>query len=1811
MQAKVQRDPVSVKRKATPDKGDGGVGVSARHPFSIASLIGGDGADFGNGASGVTGGLAEAGIQAKMVVHPADDKYEREADSVADRVVQQSGKESAPVGAGMISRLASGFSGGVGSGLGGNGGGAGLRGASGGSAVGADAVVEQKAEEEPVAEVQQADERVQAQGDGDCGCGGDAGGGDAEQPVQGKGVFQGLIQRMADGGTLEEGTEQQIQSRKGGGSALPDDMRSEMESGIGADFSGVKVHTDSQAADLNRSMGARAFTQGNDIFFGQGQYDPGTQGGKHLLAHELTHTVQQGAAEELPQTENSLSQADKPESTELADAREPLINETIKATDSSDQSKKERSGDAPNNEIKNQEGEQVDSPNTQTGSGTDAEVDIDGKKAGGKKALNPVEGEMVAGTDEESVSGPEEKIESIAVPLSGELQLPRAERGTVVSSAKQKIEAYNTGTKGEAFSELEEKAADVCSIGEMKTGVLAKNETTHDTADQKAEAARDASVQPESLSQGKANEAHTAAMERMDPEEMNKEKVEKEFKRDFEDNAPQDLSELNLFGKKAKSISRKVLDAVGHEVNNTQQELGQMGKTPKPLDLGTPTPLPAPEVAPPTQRLQLGKNAVPDISDEKVDMTKFTDDIGGAQAEEGISDEQLSMVDSGPLLRAQESKDEAGEKAGAAPNALKAYAAERKRRVEADMDLEENVARKDMRSKRDQEMDGAQKDQKKAKTKIEKERARVGKKINEIYGQIQEKVNQKLTDLERYNEETFNSKQDQYTKEFKRQVESDLDDWKDERYSGLSGKWTWVKDRFRNLDNFYEVKAFFNRARSKYIDKVNQLVADIHKYNNTIIEECKQIIADGKKEISEYVANLEPDLQKTGQEAAADIEQKFASLDRLVEKKREDLSDKLCQMKDTAIEEIDEKIEEMKAELASIFEKFLRFIMDALLKFFTWALKAAGLNSAGLIKHLKKAADGFTWIITHPIQFLGRLISAVGDGFKSFGNNIREHLTNGLVDWLTGAMGEAAVQVPAKWDAQGALQFVLSVAGLTWGSIRKRLVKHIPEKVIAYGEQSVALVQKVINEGPIAMWEYIKAEAAELKTKVFDSIKGMLAVELVKKGVLTLTSFLIPGAGWVRAILAIYDTVMFFLENIRRIFQLVMEVIGTFATIASNNLSGASQAIERSMAMTLPIIFSFMARLLRLGSLSRKVLDVIKKLRKPIDKLLDRIVKFFVKLLSRKKKKKGDPKKNKEEAKHKQYANEMKQAMEKPSKESKGPKIYEDKKDQAKKLEKKYNAKLVGKIKASIQLEPFSGGKKDGDFDFKIRIAPNDAVAEGSTPAESFIEEIKEYASSGTYTYAEVYAAFQEWNDLYKSNLDVTFKITKPNKNAYFEFNITAKDTGETKASGKDARIRLEGEIPEIEGSTERKEGQFEAYINALKAANPDSEGAIDTLGKEFKTEVNKGGKTVDIEEMEEIIKQIYVIYGKLFDYDIKGSSDLPKPVKPNISSGQLGLGVQSIEANYLSIKSPAGTEPLAKNILGWKFITGDVANEIDDPNVNVADVSLNRKKTESGEYKISQKWVRMHMVNERFSGIGLFPNLVPGTKANNVLHRDHFEKQLKDYLMNKDSKGNYRVAGMRATVEYHSDTEYSEANADKPPYNVPKEYFSSSIGGGSIKSSMFAKKMIFESCAIKKNKDGEWDKNKTAHESPLVDRLTLENDLPNWQTRDVASTATVTNSEFDKMIEATKLKGKANKLLKSGPNASKERHRRNLRKILNGFSFSSEEDVVNRLPPEPEDGVQEQLNAMGIPKYTDIQWESLSDAIGLLINNQQIMLLY
>jgi hypothetical protein len=133
----------------------------------------------------------------------------------------------------------------------------------------------------------------------------------ARDAVQGEGI-------QADG-TVHPDVQSSIDSTRGAGTSLDAGVAGRMQESLG-DLSDVRVHTDDTADTLNRSVSARAFATGTDVYFAKGEYSPGSASGDKLIAHELAHVVQQrGSASGGPLTVSQPGDAMEREADDVAD----------------------------------------------------------------------------------------------------------------------------------------------------------------------------------------------------------------------------------------------------------------------------------------------------------------------------------------------------------------------------------------------------------------------------------------------------------------------------------------------------------------------------------------------------------------------------------------------------------------------------------------------------------------------------------------------------------------------------------------------------------------------------------------------------------------------------------------------------------------------------------------------------------------------------------------------------------------------------------------------------------------------------------------------------------------------------------------------------------------------------------------------------------------------------------------------------------------------------------------------------------------------------------------------------------------------------------------------------------------------------------------------------------------------------------------------------------------------------------------------------------------------------------------------------
>jgi phage-related protein len=261
-----------------------------------------------------------------------------------------------------------------------------------------------------------------------------------------------------------------------------------------------------------------------------------------------------------------------------------------------------------------------------------------------------------------------------------------------------------------------------------------------------------------------------------------------------------------------------------------------------------------------------------------------------------------------------------------------------------------------------------------------------------------------------------------------------------------------------------------------------------------------------------------------------------------------------------------------------------------------------------VMPYIRRAAGAFRTIVANPIGFVRNLVRAAVQGFRQFATNILAHLRAALIGWLTGAMGAANIYIPQAFTLQEIIKFVLSVLGLTWQNIRGKLVRVVGERAVATMETGFDIVVTLVRDGPAAAWERIRESLSNLREMVMEQIITFVRDRIVVAAVTRLVSMLNPAGAFIQAIIAIYNTVMFFVERLRQIAQVTAAFIDSIAAIAGGVIAAAANRVEQTMAGLLTLVISFLARLVGLGRVSDAITNIINRIRAPIDRALDRVV---------------------------------------------------------------------------------------------------------------------------------------------------------------------------------------------------------------------------------------------------------------------------------------------------------------------------------------------------------------------------------------------------------------------------------------------------------------------------------------------------------------------------------------------------------------------------------------------------------------------------
>ena len=759
---------------------------------------------------------------------------------------------------------------------------------------------------------------------------------------------------------------------------------------------------------------------------------------------------------------------------------------------------------------------------------------------------------------------------------------------------------------------LASKAVPVVTKGFTNLNKLRQNQQTHDSADEKRAQSEQAVLIPDSENQSKSNAGQVNVVSDRPAPKVDAIKGKQTLQETLRANVPRKVEDVDNFKRdqKAQHTGAEVMKVVQVDKSAVVSTFQDMGHTPPPAPREfEPEALPPPEAAPGTAALTLGKDGIAPLQKEHTDLSNFTKEADSKLKEEGVTQEQLDMVDSGDLANANKEKKGMEKSAITEPVAVQKFAQEENKKVETSLKQEETKKRSEMSSRRKASLGVTGQKQKNTKSALEKKREEVATKINGIYTAAQDKVKKKLADLETASMKRFDSGNAVATQRFEDDVNSELRAFKADRYSGWFGWARKVRDWWKGMDDLPAVKAIFERNREKFVATINKLVEDITADNKKVIQECKDELQKARTDIKDYVDKLGPSLKDIGKKAADEMNSKLDEMDKFVAKKEEDLQNQLKDKQTAAIKAIDEKIEKMKEAMAGALAKLGKLLLWAAKKFFTWALEKFGFSLSDIENIINKGVAVLKAIFTKPIKFVKNLMSAAISGFKSFGKNFLKHLQDAVFDWLTGSI--EGFKLPSTWDFKGIISIALQLIGISYANIRRHMVSVMTEPVVVGLEKSFTLVKTLITEGPIAAWDQLKEMATDIKEAFIQAVKEFIAQKIIEQAIQWIVGIFVPGAGIIKAIIGIYDTIVFFIKKAKDILKMVGNFLSSVSEIAAGNIGAAAQAMEQGLARGLLLVVNFLAALLRLGGVTAKVRAALQKIRTKVDDALLKLAKWI------------------------------------------------------------------------------------------------------------------------------------------------------------------------------------------------------------------------------------------------------------------------------------------------------------------------------------------------------------------------------------------------------------------------------------------------------------------------------------------------------------------------------------------------------------------------------------------------------------------------
>jgi hypothetical protein len=654
---------------------------------------------------------------------------------------------------------------------------------------------------------------------------------------------------------------------------------------------------------------------------------------------------------------------------------------------------------------------------------------------------------------------------------------------------------------------------------------------------------------------------------------------------------------------------------VESRTDGVRQEYADVQESPKGQPSREPVPVQLPPSRVETPVVDAGAGAPEPSPPEE---TSLDDDVAAQEQkldDAGMNTEPAKLVQDGPIGDARGGVGELKGMARTDPAKVRLEQGKAIARAQADMRNLQAAADKALADARAGTVTGVAAQSKEIKGSEEQQRARAGQEMQAIFQRTQKTVDGLLTPLARTALAKWQAGVDKLSTEFEGRLAS-VKTRIEERYKSedngnpldeLGAMWNKGTDAVFGLPDW--VVTAYDAAEGAFASGCMDLLRDISRDVNDVIEKCKQLIQQARKDIDAIVEKLPASLQSWARGEADRLGKELDKLDQKVTDTQKNINKDLVQRAFGAVQEVRQRVHELREAAKGLIGKIAdavgAFLANPAKAIVDGLLRVLGIPPESFWAMVGRLGDVIGAIAKDPLKFANTLIQGMAQGFGRFFDKFPQHIGESIFGWIFGTLGAAGVAMPSDFSGAGILASVLGMLGIDGGLVASMVGEGMSPEEMAEAQGELGAV----SGGPMAIVDLLREhlDPGAMMAMIKQAALEFLLTAIITRVAMRIVMLFNPAGAILQAIEAILRVMVWVVTNAARIFTLIETLVAGAGQIIAGNVAGAAALVESALVQIIVPVIDFLAGYLGLGGLPGKIRDIIMKLRGKVEAALKKV----------------------------------------------------------------------------------------------------------------------------------------------------------------------------------------------------------------------------------------------------------------------------------------------------------------------------------------------------------------------------------------------------------------------------------------------------------------------------------------------------------------------------------------------------------------------------------------------------------------------------